>query len=87
MLHALVCDAANLLTDMVDCLTNCEAYLSSEEWKTPREILLEIQSHSLQVLDLDRKASPPPPEKHYLHRAGEKRRADYISNLTQEHTL
>lgn len=64
---------------MVDSLTNCGAYLSSDGRKTPRELLLKVQGHVLQALDQDSQVSPPPLDQSRFQRAGDKRRADCLT--------
>ena len=78
VLKARISEASNLRTEMVDSLTNCGAYLSSDGKKTPRKLLLKIQGHILKALDQDSQASPPPPDHGLVSRAGGKLRADPV---------
>lgn len=55
-------EKSNLRSDLVRSLTDCGAFTSLDEKKTSRELLLKIQSQTLQALDHGSQSSMPPPD-------------------------
>lgn len=85
-LQARINEASNLTTYMVGPLTDCGACLSSDGKKKARELLLEIQGHTLQDFYQDSQGSPLPLDNGPAIHAGYKRRADPVCSRAEQPT-